>query len=216
MGIDFSGSGQYIDCGTTSGNTLGATTTIGVSFWFNADAQVNDGMFYIGTFSNAVGAFEIVLSASNFFMRSSGYGITFNQNIAFTDLGNWHHIVGTFTGSFGDLYLDGVRGVHTAETGTITFTGLKNIICGYYNTPFLFDGKMFDVRLYTRGLTQADVDTIYHSRGNDNITNGLIMRQLMQGTNGATATTAQDVSPAGVSCSVTGSPTYLATAQKLI
>lgn len=75
-----------------------------------------------------------------------------------------------------------------------------------------FDGIIEDVRIYTRALSAAEIETIYASEGVDGIVDGLQARWYMrEGGAGATATgasTVRDLSNNGLHATPTASPLY--------
>ena len=78
--------------------------------------------------------------------------------------GNWHHVVGTYDGSFVRLFVDG----HEVGSGTplsnhqITYNTLatNNLIVGDFNPScgnFRYHGDMDDLRIYNRALPPAEI-----------------------------------------------------------
>ena len=51
-------------------------------------------------------------------------------------------------------------------------------------TASKFDGIIYDIRIYNRILSAAEVSTIYNMRGKDNIINGLVFRPMLKGAAG--------------------------------
>jgi len=74
----------------------------------------------------------------------------------------WHHIVGTYNGSFMRLYVDGVEKVSSVATGTIPYDNNPVLIGADSNqadhTPDAgWNGTIDDVLLYDRALNQEEV-----------------------------------------------------------
>lgn len=103
-------------------------------------------------------------SGVNFYCR----GLTRNTvaSVASVDDGQWHHIVGVYTGSRLQIYIDGALDNSVNSTGTIRRNN-RAVAIGRNNDGRRrsFDGAIHDVRLYGRSLSPADVATIYGLAG---------------------------------------------------
>jgi hypothetical protein len=73
----------------------------------------------------------------------------------------WHHIVAVFDQASQTYYLDG--GPAQTKTGNVTFPQMNSFtlgalpIAGYYN----YDGLIDDVKIYSKALSAAEVQTLY-------------------------------------------------------
>ena len=75
--------------------------------------------------------------------------------------GNWHHVAGTFDGTYIKLYLDGVQVDGAAETiQDIYYYGIGNLFIGsYYNGSWLaFSGTIDEVRIWSSALTASQLN----------------------------------------------------------
>ena len=106
--------------------------------------------------------------------------------------GTWYHVVLSCDGGHVRLYSNGVELDNIEFTGTIKHLGNPIHIgsrgTGWTpsNNYWFYNGTMYDFRFYNRALSLAEIQSIYHSRGSDNIVNGLVGRWLMnEGTNGS-------------------------------
>jgi hypothetical protein len=79
-------------------------------------------------------------------------------------LGAWRHLVATYDGATGVLYINGAenaRGTRALSTvGQVLYIGRDLAIEQQY-----YDGMLDDVRIYNRTLTAAEVQSLYHERG---------------------------------------------------
>jgi hypothetical protein len=96
----------------------------------------------------------------------------------------WRHLAYTFsdTNNINNIYIDGSLVATAASATTISYTqGLNSLIGRHGNNGNSFDvnGNIEDVRVYDRALSDAEIATIYASRGHDNIVNGLQGRYPM-------------------------------------
>ena len=168
--FNFDGTNGYINAGTGLGNSLGTYTgDASVSLWFKADTTTgNDGLFSMTPFNgNTFGNLRINISSNILYFVSSE--LTSWKTIPFTDTTSWHHLVcifksGDITNS--KIYLDGLDQT-TTNTGTfpssLSMTGKKTIIGGYYGTNNTFDGELSNVSFFNTELTSTQVETIYNN-----------------------------------------------------
>jgi hypothetical protein len=89
-----------------------------------------------------------------FFHNASGYKITISSGVNTKD-NKWHHVLGQYTGSTLDVYIDGVLQGTTSVTGAIEYTLGANFYLGQQGTGGTnhnFNGTMDQVRVYARSL----------------------------------------------------------------
>ncbi len=155
--LDFNAAQEYVDCGTAIGTAFGdGVTSISIALWVNADTIINNGIFSLGAFAGGLGILDIAF-ISNITFRMNGVG--FNQNTAFSDTSDYHHIVVTYDGARGKLYLDDVLKIDQPYSTVLNLSGLKTIIGGYVSTSYTQRGKMDEVRIYNDVKDQTWVDT---------------------------------------------------------
>ena len=165
---------DYIDCGTGLGDSLGTYTgDLTLSYWFNTDSlTANKGLFYIGSFSNAQGQFQVNIYNNNMLFRVDSGNQSKALSISSLSTGTWYHIGFIYkAGNISDskVYLNGVE-QSTTDTGTfpssLSFSGLKTIIGGYYGTNNTFDGKLSNVQVFNTALPATgsnSVETLYNN-----------------------------------------------------
>ena len=77
---------------------------------------------------------------------------------------DWHHLAGTFDGTTGRLYLDGVA-TGTPDTSGSLVTNNLNLYIGRNTDPDVattyFNGLIDDVRIYNRALSAQEVKQLY-------------------------------------------------------
>jgi hypothetical protein len=73
----------------------------------------------------------------------------------------WHFLVGTYDGANLKLYVDGTLVATTPIVGSMD-TDTKNIHIGKKGTAEYFDGKVDEVRVYNRALSQSEVTNLYN------------------------------------------------------
>ncbi len=93
--------------------------------------------------------------------------------------GQWHHVVGVYTGSQLQIYVDGVLNNSVNSSGSIRSNN-KAVEIGRnsQNPTAEFNGSIHDVRIYSRVFSALDVSRLY----------GLIGQWKLNQTSGTTAT----------------------------
>lgn len=89
-----------------------------------------------------------------------------NYPISRLSEGVWHHVLGSYDGSYLKLYVDGVEVVSSARTGSIVYSVANRLCIGAEPGASTcgdsyWDGLITDVRLFAKGLTASEVGKIY-------------------------------------------------------
>jgi endonuclease/exonuclease/phosphatase family metal-dependent hydrolase len=93
-------------------------------------------------------------------------GTTWNAVISTgvnTKDGAWHHLVGQYTGSSVQVYVDGVLKNQAAFTGSIVYTLGSSFFLGQHGNGGVhhnFNGTIDQVRVYGRALTAAEISAL--------------------------------------------------------
>jgi hypothetical protein len=77
--------------------------------------------------------------------------------------GNWHHVLGQYTGSQLQVYVDGTLITQTAATGSISYTLGTGFFVGRHGngvTDRDFNGTIDQVRVYSFALSAAEVSAL--------------------------------------------------------
>ena len=148
--ISLDGSGDYVNCGNDP--SFNITSAITISAWFK------------GTFDVSL---QRIIEKGYNWMLCSGYG----DNAAFYCLGfgilegsatvndnQWHHIAGVFDGSKMYLYVDGDVDAVMAAAGSLKVSTANVYIGG--NTSQSFTGLIDDVRIYSRALSEEEIQLL--------------------------------------------------------
>lgn len=144
--------------------TLNQTRAFTVSLWVNLVDGVNRG-FFEKTVGGNVNTQFLLFTESNRFQFRVMTGST--QTISSDDvvpLNTWMHIVGTFDGSTMRMYVNGVLQANTRTvTEQITGGSGATLIGTLGSGVYRMQGKIDEVRLYNRALSQSDVTSLYRS-----------------------------------------------------
>ncbi len=167
--LDFDGADDYVDLGGLDIPGSGIT----LAGWINSDDFRNCGASDCRIFSkaNGTGEQDHYIMVSTIRIRSIGTLLRFRLKaggstetlIASTGnlaTGQWYHAAATYDGSNMRLYLDGVEVGSTAKTGAIDTNPLVPFwIGGNPDGPTSkpWDGRIDDVYLYNRALSQAEI-----------------------------------------------------------
>ncbi|WP_426481092.1 endo-beta-N-acetylglucosaminidase H [Chryseobacterium sp. R2ACT005] len=110
----------------------------------------------------------------------------------------WYHVAATYDGANMKLYINGVLDATKAQTGNVNSTGAFNI--GYlYNTSRNFNGKIDEVRVWKRALSQTEI-----SQNMCNVTVPATSLAAYWKFNEGSGSTVQDTSGNGVTLTLTG------------
>lgn len=151
--LGFDGSNDYVETPTQS-----ISGSITVSAWVHS-SNFNHNGFVIG--KNPVNTQWELFFETPSTLKWRG-GANENTTVCSIPTNNqWHHVVGKQTGTTGTLYIDGV----VCDTGTLTAIGNGGgtIDIGRFSSGYYFNGKIDEVRLYNRALTDAQVTALYNS-----------------------------------------------------
>ena len=170
--LEFDGSGDFLDCGNDA--SLGVSEAVTLTAWINLGAQGIDqkiggnqdganGGYKMGIYSNDKVEFEI---------RTSGNAAVLNRNSGggtVMQVGTWYHIAGVYSQSDGTIrtYVNGVLDREAAATQVLGVSpGNFYIGCEPYNTgAYHFNGVMDDFRLYSRALTEPEINGVMMGGG---------------------------------------------------
>jgi len=139
-----------------------------ITVWFKYNSSVEAGYnAVIGVYNDGPSTNFFSPSTSFFIGKNSGnssIGVQDGNYVPNVAMGteawdrSWHHIVYTYTGSIGNIYLDGDfvgSASLSGGTGTILI-GLEAELNGYY-----FNGIIDDIRIYNRVLSEDEIKEIY-------------------------------------------------------
>lgn len=110
----------------------------------------------------------------------------------------WYHVAATYDGSNMKLYINGVLDATKAQTGSVNSNGAFNV--GYlYNTSRNFNGKIDEVRVWKRALSQTEI-----SQNMCNVSVPAASLAAYWKFNEGSGSTVQDTSGNGVTLTLTG------------
>lgn len=152
-------SNSIINCGNDS--SLGITGSFSICAWFKFED--NSVSAIAGKYSNLLGYHLITLGSS------IAIGVDSQSSCSFLTTGmtqrTWYHIAATYDGTTAKIYLDGAE-MDTATYTAPTVSGGDFWIGGDDSGAGanFFDGNVAGVRLWSRALSQLEIQSIYIKR----------------------------------------------------
>jgi len=206
MALDFNGNNQSVNCGHD--DSLNITTSFSISVWViprdtedekgyvicSREEASDDRAFYTRLWDGSdISRWLIDIILSEDGTAFVHYRVTLTES--------WNdvlmHLVFVYTSGGSPnvkIYLDGTEKSGSWEVGSapasIVSAPDNDFTIGVRrgNVDY-FSGKIYDLRYYSRALSDAEIATIYHAQGADNIINGLVGRWLMNEKADGSATT---------------------------
>ena len=80
----------------------------------------------------------------------------------------FHHLAGTYDGSFVKIYVDGVLENSVSASGSIVYAGTLNLWLGASQQPSQFrrfKGLIDEVQIYNRALSASEIQQLYQGQG---------------------------------------------------
>jgi hypothetical protein len=166
--LQLDGSNDYVDCGNSTDFNL--TSQVTLAAWVKVNNIEGTGHeCYITKGDTAYALKEPAgTGAIEFFIYDGSWHSANITGLTSSFDGAWHHLAGTFDGSNLRIYLDGVLQNTLAYSATIS-TNTANVNIGrdqdgggrrYYG------GQIDDVRVYSRALTEAELQAVMTGGGN--------------------------------------------------
>lgn len=169
--LEFDGSGDTVEV-SVSGNRIGNNNSFSYSAWFYAD-DTSQGQI-LGSNAGCFEGANLAVDSGNvrFGIRSGSRGTCSALAEGSMTAGTWHHAVGVATpnspgpanGST-KVYLDGnLMGTDWGWNGTVVDNLADEIGADEATGPeWPFDGKIDDVRIYNRSLSNASIRALYNA-----------------------------------------------------
>jgi hypothetical protein len=153
---------QYIDIGTNN-SVLMPTDEFSISLWvkFSAAAMGNiRGLFSANTIGGADGYVIWKDTGNNIdlYINDGGWNVASGPTIV---KDTWYHVVGTWDGSTAKIYVDNVDEGSVTVSSIVYNASTVNRIGDYAN--YEMDGDMANVQFWNKGLSAANVTTLYNN-----------------------------------------------------
>lgn len=137
-----------------------------LSAWANFSGNLTDGLIVakhvVGTSNNNGLFISVWHNQFAFYLKEPRLTtpLTYSDNA-------WHHLVGVYDGTAQYIYVDGFLKASLGESGPIS--NVVSMKIGSGSGPLsplaLFRGMIDDVRIYSRALSQSEIQQLYHEGG---------------------------------------------------
>lgn len=174
--LNFDGTDDYIDCGTT---VQQPTTNYSVSYWVKFDSVVGN-VGIVGNFKTGVNpqvGFALTLSSGpNFQFWADGTANTNGGLVTGTSTPNsstWYNVVGTYDGSLVKIYVNNVLENSVSYSATPNVTDQNLVIGRWYGnySDYYTGGSISNVSVWNAALTSTQVTEIYSEGIPQNLNN---------------------------------------------
>ena len=158
--LDFSGDFDRVEIADNAATDFGSGD-FSVGFWFNSNSPSASVSRLVGDLNGGYGfVFYESSGTLNFLANSSGGSATTSVGGLFD--GNWHHVVGTRSGSDFNLYVDGSLASNVNAGAVTSVSNAETLRIGASSSSHGdYDGLIDEVRLYDRALSSDDVTQLF-------------------------------------------------------
>jgi len=162
--LDLDGSNDRVDLGQPISDYSAFT----ISGWFKPTSTSTTQYVVAQRGSESLGWYELMIRSGSVwrFEVKNQSGGEFNSPTISVSFGSWQHVVGVFTGTRVELYVDGTRaGTGTAYSGAIpapTADAAIGVIAGG-GSGSEYAGRVDDVRIFEDGLDSSDIAYLHNS-----------------------------------------------------
>jgi gliding motility-associated-like protein len=188
----FNGSTSYISIPNHSSLNFQTQNKFSFSYWINAVSLSSSQVSIIlskqagsGSTQNGYNSNIEIGYQSNFRLQNGSpnpaYSLSTSNNSITTN--SWHHIVQVWTGTQGQIYINGVLVAQSSGTGVIGNNSL-NLLIGQANWSLFnvknFNGKIDDIGIWNRSLTTCEVQALYSGSLNTIFNSSLINQDTIK------------------------------------
>lgn len=160
--LDFDGTNDYVDCGSDT-SLQGGGNTITIEAWINASSwktNVYEGNIVVKEENTNNYGYMLRAGAGGKLNFAVGNGswreLTSKNNVL--SLNTWHHIAGTFDGTFMRIFVDGVLTDSMSSPGLIGTSSTTPLTIGNHSTYARnWAGKIDEVRLWAICRTPTQI-----------------------------------------------------------
>ncbi|HEY6021773.1 MAG TPA: LamG domain-containing protein, partial [Candidatus Paceibacterota bacterium] len=158
--------GNALSFNGTSDKVTGGSFTVGTNMTISAWVYKNTSTAQRSFFSNrgANGKVYFGLYGTQIFLFDNGGSPnSFKSNTGVVSIGKWQHIVVTSDGSTSTFYINGIFATSTTQTRTASTGASFGIGWDPSLLTEFWDGKIDEVRVYSRTLSAAEVSALYQT-----------------------------------------------------
>ena len=157
--LTFNGSNQYTTFSSPSNIPIG-NSNYTISVWFNASSLGQIGFVGWGGYLNTNQVNALRLSATGFVHYWWGNDLAVNTSLS---INTWYNVVARFDGTNRQLWLNNVLiGGDTPGSGH-NVPNANNLTIGTTNVNEYFNGKISNVEIYNRAISDSEIAEIYNN-----------------------------------------------------
>lgn len=157
--LTFNSSNNYVNIGDVS--TLEGLNSITISAWVNLTSNKS----YNTIFSKEqIYKLRVQSTGTIQFLTGENWGGSILTTSTTLSTGTWYHIVAVYDGSVKKIYINGVQDPNTISTsGSISSNSYRVYIGAWDYSDYydVFNGKIDEVRLYSRSLNPQEAIDLY-------------------------------------------------------
>lgn len=157
--LTFNGSNQYTTFNSPVNIPIG-NSNYTISVWFNTSSLGQNGFIGWGNYGTGNQVNALRLSATGFIHYWWGNDLSVNTALS---INTWYNIVARFDGTNRQLWLNNVLiGSDTPGSGH-NVPNSNNLTIGVTNVNEYFNGKISNVEIYNRAISDSEIDEIYNN-----------------------------------------------------
>lgn len=160
--LSFDGIDDHVTVASPS-PSMQPTNAFAISAWMKYTATDSSGSSEVATMANSYGLrVRSTGEVSAYFASAPGaWNFATTAGAGLND-GTWHHVVGQYTGSALQVYVDGVFNHQESFSGPIAYGLGTSFYLGQHNnsTNYNFNGTLDEIRVYGRALSANEIATL--------------------------------------------------------
>ena len=142
---------------------LRPATAVTISLWYRANTTPSDGADLVNLGDDyfiRLKASEIELAKHRSDVPGQLFQLAAAKNLVGHLDGNWHHVAGVISATSVSLYYDGSQRVTKPNSDPILYRGAELWAGRDADGDHRFQGSLDDVRIYTRDLSQMEIEQL--------------------------------------------------------
>lgn len=184
--LDFDGANDKVVVGNAMNAILDPLNKITVEAWVKPSNTTFNGVI-VGNYFNSNNEMQFLLRRdfdqfALWVNDGTGYKVV-NSGVGTVALNTWQHVAGVWDGSSLYIYIDGVlKATTTGVTGSGFPTSTNLVVIGSNSYPESFAGSIDELRIWTRPLSQCEIQNNRNGELPSGQTDLLAYYQFNQGT----------------------------------
>jgi hypothetical protein len=157
--LTFNGSNQYTSFSSPSTIPIG-NSNYTISVWFNASSLGQNGFVGWGNYGTTNQVTALRLSATGFVHYWWGNDLTVSTALS---INTWYNVVARFNGTNRQIWLNNVLINGDTPGSSHNVPNANNLTIGTTNINEYFNGKISNVEIYNRAISDSEIAEIYNN-----------------------------------------------------